>query len=453
MDAIPADAIEPAPPVTTRRGDIAIVGLAARFPGARDAEAFWRALEAGTCAIRDFDALAEPGGRGPDHVAAGAIIDDPFDFDAEFFRCTPREAELLDPQIRLFVEHCHLALEDAGVDPARARRVGVFAGQSHSRYHDRAQDSVTDAASRFLAYVSNDKDYLATQAAWRLGLTGPALAIQTACSTSLVAVHVAARSLADGECDVALAGGVTLHTPQATGYDPGVTGIFSPTGRCRPFEARSDGTVFGNGVGVVALRRLDDALRDGDAIYAVIRGSAVNNDGPRRVGFTAPGQDGQLEVIRAALARAEVDPATITYVEAHGTGTPLGDPIEAAAFATPSTPPTAPVRPRRGQGQRRPPESAAGVAGLIKAALAPPRRPALSPTSAANPRIPFAEMPLRVLDAREPWTLPPGVPPRGGQLVRHRRHQRPRRARTGPASADPLRRRPLGAAALDPPRR
>jgi acyl transferase domain-containing protein len=322
---------------------IAIIGLSGRFPGADDAEAFWRNLRDGVESISDLtDAeLAAAGvdlarAARPDYVRRAGVLDGIERFDARFFGFSPREAELLDPQHRLFLEEAWKALEDAGVDPGRPPgRIGVFAGTGLAAYlvdHVAPRRETLEPAGAYQAAVANDKDFLATRVSYKLDLRGPSLTIQTACSTSLVAVCVACQSLMNGECDAALAGGVTLRLPQRAGYVHVEEGILSLDGRCRAFDAQAAGTVPGSGVGVVVLKRLSDALRDGDPVRAVVRGWALNNDGAGKAGFTAPRAGGQAEAIQEALALADVDPATVGYVEAHGTGTRLGDPIEVAAL-------------------------------------------------------------------------------------------------------------------------
>ncbi len=364
--------------------DIAIVGMAGRFPGAASIEAFWRNLRAGVESIRDLseEELREAGLAEADLadrrlVRRAAVLEGAALFDAGLFGFTPREAELTDPQFRVFLEDCWSALEDAGyLADGRDQRIGVFAGASGNSYflnNVAANPRAAEAVGGFQTSLGNDRDYLATQVSYRLDLRGPSVVVQTACSTSLVAVHLACQSLLGRECDVALAGGVSITVPQASGYLHEEGDITSPDGRCRAFDASAAGCVKGNGSGIVVLRRLADALRDGDTIRAVIKGSAVNNDGALKVGFTAPSEEGQAAVITEALAVAGVDPATISYVEAHGTATPLGDPIEIAALSRALGPPEG--RPHRcalgsvktNLGHL---DAAAGVAGLIKAVLA-----------------------------------------------------------------------------------
>ncbi|HEX8150713.1 MAG TPA: polyketide synthase, partial [Pyrinomonadaceae bacterium] len=321
--------------------EIAVVGMAGRFPGARSVEEFWQNLRGGVESITFFgdeevEADALTAGANAQLVKARGVLEGVELFDAAFFGYSPRDAEILDPQHRLFLECGWEALEDAGHDPSRSRGpVGVYAGASQSSYllfNLLQNPEVFRTVGSYQVMLATDKDYLTTRLAYKLGLEGPAVGVQTACSTSLVAVHFACQGLLGGDCDVALAGGVSINLPQKTASVYREGGIASPDGHCRAYDAHAAGTVGGNGVGVVVLKRLSDALEDGDHIRAVIRGSAVNNDGGSKVGFTAPRADGQAKVIRAAHIMAEVAPETITYVEGHGTATPLGDPIEVEAL-------------------------------------------------------------------------------------------------------------------------
>jgi len=365
----------PAEPSAT---DIALVGVAGRFPGAADVTELWAGIRAGRSGITRFAdaellAAGVPRARleDPDYVKAGAVIDGIDRFDADFFGFNPKEAQILDPQHRLFLEHCWHALEDAGCDPARFDgSVGVFGGSAISTYmiNNLAPAGIGAAVGELAVGLANDKDSLTLRVAHALGLSGPAYAVQSYCSTSLVAVCAAATSLANLECDLALAGGVAIAVPDRTGYLYQHGGISSPDGECRAFDASGQGSLLGNGVGVVALRRLEDALADGDRVYAVIRGWAVNNDAGRKVGFTAPGVKGQAAVIAEALAAAGLEPADIDYLEAHGTGTALGDAAELAALQQVFEGEhllLGSVKTNLGHLDR-----AAGVTGLIKTALA-----------------------------------------------------------------------------------
>jgi phthiocerol/phenolphthiocerol synthesis type-I polyketide synthase E len=327
-----------------RTGDeIAVVGLAGRFPRAGDVPSLWRNLCDGVDAVHDYtEAELRALGIGeelladPRHVRAGGRLDGVEEFDAGFFGFEDGEAARTDPQQRLFLEQAWLALEDAGYDAAgHDGTIGVFAGASPNRYflfHLLGNPAVSDAGPEdWEAWLlpGAAADYLPAQVAYRLGLTGPAVAVQTACSSSLVAVCLAAQSLADFRCDLALAGGASVAWPRHR-HVPG--GLVSPDGRCRAFDAAGQGAAFSSGAAVVALKRLEDAEADGDHISAVLRGWAVNNDGAARTGFAAPGLAGQAAVVAEALASANLPASTIGYVEAHGSGSSLGDAIEVAAL-------------------------------------------------------------------------------------------------------------------------
>jgi acyl transferase domain-containing protein/acyl carrier protein len=420
---------EPIPAAEALQG-IAIVGIAARFPGANDAESFWRNLRDGVASIAFFDEqeLAAAGVEpallaDPRYVRAKGSLDGADLFDAAFFGFTPREAEVMDPQHRVFLECAWEALEDAGCDPERAPgRIGVWAGSGASSYlisNLLPQRARLESVGGLQVLLLNDRDFLATRASYELDLKGPSVSVQTACSTSLVAVHMAAQSLLGGECDAALAGGVSISAPLRTGYLYQEGSVMSPDGCCRAFDAGAAGAVEGNGCGVVMLKRLDDALAAGDRIYAVIRGSAVNNDGAAKIGFTAPSVEGQAEVIAESLMMAGVEPGTIGYIEAHGSGTPLGDPIEVAALTQAFREAGAEgagfcalgsVKTNLGHCN-----TAAGVAGLIKATLALAHRtlpPSLS-YETPNPQIDFAESPFYVATKATPWETD-GEPRRAG---------------------------------------
>ncbi|HKE58548.1 MAG TPA: amino acid adenylation domain-containing protein [Pyrinomonadaceae bacterium] len=322
---------------------IAIIGMAGKFPGAKNIDQLWQNLRAGVESIRSFSddelraaGISEDELANPAYVKAGSVLEDADLFDAQFFGFNPREAEVTDPQHRLFLECAHQALESSGYNPAAfAGLIGVFAGATPSTYlyHNiYSNQHLVSSVGAYQIGMSNDKDFVPTRVSYKLNLRGPSVNVQSACSTSLVAVHLACQSLLRGECQIALAGGVTVNFPQPAGYWYQEEGIRSPDGHCRTFDAQAQGTVGGSGVGVVVLKKLAAALRDGDHIRAVIRGSAINNDGANKIGFTAPGIDGQSSVIAAAQAVAGVSPDSISYVEAHGTGTLLGDPIEVAAL-------------------------------------------------------------------------------------------------------------------------
>jgi amino acid adenylation domain-containing protein len=368
---------------------VAIIGMAGRFPGAADVAAFWRNLCDGVESISRFtdaeleDAFGPAIRNDPAFVRARGVLEGVEDFDASFFEMHAREAELTDPQHRVFLECAWQALEDAGYDPARyAGAIGVFAGCSINTYFlrnvckDRAAAELFASnyqVSGYAELLGGLQDFLATKVSYKLNLRGPSATVQTACSTSLVAVALACQSLMLYQSDMALAGGVSISVPQRRGYLAQEGAMASTEGRCRTFDAKANGTVFGAGAAVVLLKRLEDALADGDHIYAVIRGSAINNDGARKVGFTAPSANGQAEVIAAALEAAGVDARTIGYVECHGTATLLGDPIEVAGLTKAFRVSTddvgfcalGSVKPNVGHL-----DAAAGVAGLIKTALA-----------------------------------------------------------------------------------
>ncbi|MBK4215981.1 acyltransferase domain-containing protein [Paracoccus caeni] len=402
--------------------EIAIIGMAGRFPGAPDIAHFWQNISGGVESITplDRDALHAKGVPdalldAPDFVAVGAPLDGSDTFDAGFFGYSPGEAELLDPQQRIFLECAWHALEDAGHARSGGKAaIGVYASAGMNGYllnlyaNQRLRGSVTP----YEIFTANDKDFLATRTAYKLNLHGPAVTVQTACSSSLVAVHMAAQALIAGECDMALAGGVALS--RQDGYRAMAGSILSPTGHCRAFDAQADGTIAANGVGIVVLKRLEDALADGDRIDAVIRGSAINNDGGGKASFTAPDVDAQAQVIAAAQAAAQVGPDQISYIEAHGTGTHLGDPVELTALTRAFRQGTDRVgycaigSVKTNIGHL---DTAAGVAGLIKATLMLRHRK-LAPSlhfTAPNPRIDFASSPFAVNTTLRDW---PGDGPR-----------------------------------------
>ncbi len=404
---------------------IAIIGMAGRFPGAAGIEEFWQNLTGGRETISTFsrDQLpAEEAASDADYVPRRGILEKPDWFDAGFFNIPPREAEAMDPQQRIFLETSWHALENAGCDPLQfPGSIGVFAGMSNSSWlqhrilHNRGLRQQVGYES---AMICNEKDYLATRTAYKLNLRGPALNIYTACSTSLVAVCQAVQALQSYQCDAALAGGVSIKWPQERGYTAQEGSIYSPDGHCRPYDAAAAGTVFANGIGVVVLKRLEDALRDRDHIWAVIKGAALNNDGADKVSFTAPSVDGHAEVISLAHALAGVDPDTIGYIEGHGTATPMGDPIEVAGLTKAFRQGTE----RRnfcGLGSLKSNighmDAASGVAGLIKAALAV-HHGQLPPTlhfNSANPALQLDNSPFFVVDRLQPWP-DAGAPRRAG---------------------------------------
>jgi amino acid adenylation domain-containing protein len=401
---------------------IALVGLAGRFPGADSVEQFWTNLCEGRESITFFKDEEVPGAPPPDSglkfVKARGVLERCEWFDAALFGYGPREAELMDPQHRVFLETAWEALESAACDPARFDgAIGVFAACSLNTYllynalADRA--SVEEFARAFQVggyqtLMGNDKDYVATRVAYKLNLRGPSMTVQTACSSSLVAVCEACQSLAAGACDVALAGGVSISFPQQRGYLFVEGSIASSDGHCRPFDASATGTVFGAGAGVVVLKRLSDAQADGDTIYAVLKGWALNNDGARKAGYMAPSAEGQAEVVLAAQERAGVDARTIGLVETHGTGTPIGDPIEVAGLTrafrrhTADTGFCALGAVKANIGHL---EAAAGVTGLIKAALALHHRqlPPVLHFERPNPLLELPQTPFFCPRELMPW--------------------------------------------------
>jgi acyl transferase domain-containing protein/NAD(P)-dependent dehydrogenase (short-subunit alcohol dehydrogenase family)/acyl carrier protein len=398
--------------------DVAIVGMAGRFPGAGSVEELWANLAGGVESVTFFSdeellaAGVEPELLAdPEYVRAGAILDDVDLFDAPLFGYSPREAEVMDPQHRIFLECAWEALERAGYDPsAYPGAIGVFAGSNLSTYLLRlhADREVRGSVNMLQAILGNDRDSLTTAVSYKLGLRGPSVAVQTFCSTSLVATHMAVRSLRSGECDMALAGGIRVVVPTRQGYLYEKGGLAPADGRSRPFDAAADGSVLGNGVGIVVLKRLTDALEDGDLVHAVIKGSAINNDGSLKAGYTAPSVEGQSEAVAMAYEDAGVDPRTVGYLEAHGSATALGDPIEVAALTRAFRRWTGDagfcalgsIKSNFGHLDR-----AAGVAGLIKAALALEREE-IPPTlhfECPNPEIDFGASPFRVAAERTAW--------------------------------------------------
>ncbi|KUL51646.1 type I polyketide synthase [Streptomyces sp. NRRL S-1521] len=400
---------------------IAVVGMSGRFPGAPDLDAYWANLRDGVCAITDFteaELLADGADpeelRGADHVPAKGYLADADRFEAELFGFNRTEAAALDPQHRVLLETAWAALEDAGHDPlAVPVRTGVYVGGSPTEHMLAAHTDRRLAASlgAMQIRILTDREFLAPWISYRLGLEGPSLTVQTACSTSLTAVHLAAQALLLGECDTALAGGVSVDSVRRQGYVHYEGGIFSADGRCRPFDERAGGTVPGSGVGVVVLRRLADALADGDPVRAVIRGSALTNDGATKVGFTAPGVEQQTAAIVEAWSAAGLAPSAAQYVETHGTATELGDRIElaaaTAAFGGPDGSPggigIGSVKSNIGHL-----DAAAGVASLIKAVLML-EHATLAPTvnvSRPHPDLRMDATPFRVVDGAAPWPLP-----------------------------------------------
>jgi amino acid adenylation domain-containing protein len=427
--AAPQEAEElPALPSAAGGTHIAIIGMALRVPGAASPEDFWRNLCSGVESISFFGeeellAAGVPAEllRDPRYVRARGALEGVELFDAELFRIQPRQAALMDPQHRIFLECVWEALESAGQDPESAgRAIGLFAGSGLNSYSFRfhARPETIGEVDLLQAILNNEKDHLATRISYLLNLEGPSLAVQTSCSTSLVAVHLACQSLLAGDCGIALAGGVSIDAQPRSGYLYQEGGILSPDGHCRAFDAAARGTVSGSGAGVVVLKRLDDALRDGDTIHAVIRGSAINNDGSLKVGYTAPRAEGQARVIREAQRRAGVRPDEITCIEAHGTGTELGDPIEMAALKQAFRAGTdrvgfcAVTSLKTNVGHL---DAAAGVAGLIKAALSLRHRtiPPSLHFERPNPALGLEGSPFYINDRLRPWEVDEG-PRRAG---------------------------------------
>lgn len=405
---------------------IAIIGMAGRFPGASDVETFWKNLVAGIESISRFtpDELECPRelkmalGDDPTYIRARPVLDGVDLFDASFFGITPKEAELMDPQHRIFLESAWNAVEDAGYDTERyAGVIGVYGGQSLNTYLlanlCTSREFITELVGQYQVggynvILGNDKDYLATRISYKLNLTGPSITVQSACSTSLVAVVQACQGLLTYQCDMALAGGVSITFPQKRGYFYQEGGMVSRDGHCRTFDAKAEGTIFGSGAGVVLLKRLEDALSDGDNVYAVIKGTAINNDGSLKVGYSAPSVDRQADVIATAQAVAGIDPETISYIETHGTGTPLGDPIEVAAL-TKAFSATTDKKGFCGIGSAKTNvghlEVASGVTGLIKTALALKRQliPATIHFETPNPELDLQNSPFFVVDKLTEW--------------------------------------------------
>ncbi len=399
--------------------DIAIIGMAGRFPGAANLDQFWRNLKAGVESISFFSdeellaAGVDPAIlNAPNYVKAGGMLEGIDLFDASFFGFTPREAEIMDPQQRLFLECAWESLESAGYDAEQyPGSIGVYAGAGMNGYlmeSLNANPELMASVAPFQVMILADKDFLTTRVSYKMNLKGPAVTIQTACSTSLVAVHQACQSLLNYQCDMSLAGGVSIYSRRKTGYLYQDGMILSPDGHCRAFDAKAQGTVPSTGVGIVVLKRLNDAIADGDYVYAVIKGTAVNNDGSLKIGYTAPSIDGQAEVIAMAQAVAGVAPETIGYIEAHGTGTSLGDPIEIAGLTKAFRASTnkngfcaiGSVKTNIGHT-----DTAAGVAGVIKTARALKHKliPPSLHFSEPNAKIDFGSSPFYVNAALTEW--------------------------------------------------
>lgn len=411
---------------------VAVVGIAGRFPEADNVEQYWRNLRDGRECLTDLtdeELLAR--GESPERLAHRAyvrrrpLVPDMEGFDARLFGMTPRDAEVRDPQHRMFLEVCYSLFEHAGYDPGRYRgSIGVYAGVNATRYaelHLRGNLELAAAIGDLAIQTGNHPDYVTSFVSYKLGLSGPAMTVATACSTSLVCIHLASQAVRAGECDMAIAGGVEVEWPYGAGYLYSPGGIESPDGYCRPFDVHAAGTVFGSGAGAVLLKRYVDAVADGDTVYALVRGSAVNNDAADKVAFSAPSVSGQAACVAEALASAEVDPSTLSYVEAHGTATKLGDPIELRALTRVFRTLTGDTGTgycgigsvKSNVGHLGP---ASGVAGFIKTVLA--LRNELIPPSinftAPNPALELEQSPFYVVGKATPWPADPARPRRAG---------------------------------------
>ncbi|BBM00785.1 type I polyketide synthase [Microbulbifer sp. GL-2] len=416
--------------ITEYENDIAIIGMSGRFPDAADVEKYWENLSNGVESVRFFDhdqlkamGIDEHLLDNPKFVAADAVLDHIDLFDARFFNMSPREAEITDPQHRLFLEAAWELMERSGYSPQKYKgRVGVYAGAALSGYMMRnlkSNPGLIERLGTFKIMLANDKDFLSTKVSYQMGFTGPSVNVNTLCSSSAVAIHLAAESLLNHQCDLAMAGGVSLQITrnEAFFYQEGKIG--SPDGHCRAFDERAAGTVSGSGLGIIALRRLEDAITDGDNILAVLKGTAVNNDGSGKASYTAPSVDGQAEVIIEAQELAGIDPDTITYIEAHGTGTHLGDPIEVAGLTKAFSRQTqdhqfcalGSVKTNIGHLV-----TAGGVASVIKTVLALQNRkiPASLNFERANPKIDFVNSPFYVNTHLSEWSSRNGAPLRAG---------------------------------------
>ncbi len=417
------------PPSDYVGSEIAIVGMATRLPGASTVDAYWTNLRDGVESLRrytddELEAAGVPRSRreNPNFVPVHGALDDLDAFDANFFGMSPQDAAIMDPQHRIFLECVGSSLDRAGIDPTRSTAaIGVFAGCGMNTYfqdHLATNPDLIDRLGYFhVRHAGNDKDFLSTRASYAFDLKGPSVNVQTACSTSLVAVHVASQSLLSGECDVALAGGSTIDLKERWGYLFQEGGIHAPDGHCRAFDAEAEGTVFGSGAGVVVLKRYEDAVRDGNTIHAVLRATAVNNDGAQKAGYLTPSVDGQAAAAAEALGLADVDPKTISYVECHGTGTPVGDPIELSALSQAYGPTVGGGQCAIGSVKTNIGhlDTAAGVASLIKVVEALKHRQ-LPPSlhfQTPNPKLGLEKSPFVVNDSLRDWSVN-GAPRRAG---------------------------------------
>ena len=416
-----------------QRNSIAVIGMSGRFPGAETVAKYWQNLEQGVESVTFYDESHSPADhtnrswrQNPNFVNAGAVLENIEHFDAQLFGCSGKEAELMDPQHRIFMQCAWEALEDAGYNwQTYPGLIGVYAGAANSQYfrnnlhHYHQETCHQDPVTAMMIELANENDYLATRTSYKLNLSGPSLNVQTACSTSLVAVHMAIQALLSGDTDIALAGGVNIKVQPRTGYLYRDDFVQSKDGHCYAFDERASGTVFGNGAAIVVLKLLTEAIEDRDNIYAVIRGSAINNDGAQKAGFVAPSALGQQTVIEEALSIANIDPRSIGYVETHGTGTKLGDPIEISALSAAYR---AIVRAIEGSDQTQTNftqtcaigsvktnvghmEEAAGVAGLIKVCMALKHQkiPASLNFKVPNSRIDFENSPFYVNTRLKQW--------------------------------------------------
>ena len=401
--------------------EFAVIGIACRFPGARNLGEYWKNLLDGKESISFFsdeelsDEISPAERNHPTYVKAKGIVEDFDKFDAAFFGISPIEASIMDPQQRLMLELTWHALEDAGIPPGDVKfRTGVFAGKNWSRYYQHYVLTAPDLIRKFgvlNSALANEADFLSTRVSYKLNLKGPSINVYTACSTGLVAIAQACEAIEKGQCEQAVAAGISISTPVKSGYLYQEGGMLSKDGHCRPFDASATGTTFNDGAGVVVIKRRDLAERDGDRIYAVIKGFAVNNDGEEKASFTAPSVGGQVEVYEAALQRAGIDPASVGLIETHGTATPLGDPIEVLSLRkayvqqdrVEKTCALGSVKSNIGHTIH-----AAGVASFIKAVLAV-RDNAIPPTlffSTPNPRLELEKTPFFVNTAVVPWQIP-----------------------------------------------
>ena len=419
-------ALEPSAPKISANNGVAVIGMVGRFPGANSIAELWQNLCAGRETMTFFEEdeidpsidrslIADPNYVPAKGVLAGAEL-----FDASFFGVGIREAQVMDPQARIFVELAYEAIENAGYTAAENNKIGVYAGSAENTYFERhlsGRADIIDGFGELQTHLVNDRDYLPTRASYKLNLKGPSISISTACSTSLVAIIQAYQGLLNHQCDLALAGGISINTPQNQGYLHQEGSIFSPDGHCRPFDANAQGTSFNNGAGIVVLKRVEEAIADGDRIYAVIKGVGINNDGADKVSFTAPSVNGQMGAILQAQHAAGIEPATISYIEAHGTATALGDPIEVEALTQAFRTQTQ-AKQFCGIGSIKSNlghlTAAAGVAGFIKTVLAIYHRqiPPSINFDRPNPHIDFANSPFYVNDKLVDWQS--GYPRRAG---------------------------------------